>query len=75
MRIRRHKARQNMRLTKIAQPPAHQRNNRHEVQALEHINVLDALLLNHFQESPKPPTEITTITGVRIRANIIRLAH
>ena len=38
-----------MRLTKIAQAPAHQRNNRHEVQALEHINVLNALLLNHFQ--------------------------
>ena len=42
-----------MRLTKITQPPAHQRNYRHEVQALEHIDVLNALLLNHFQRIAK----------------------
>ncbi|CDA03137.1 unknown [Klebsiella variicola CAG:634] len=53
VRIRRHKARQNMRLTEIAQPPAHQRNNCHEVQPLEHVDIFDALLLNDFQRIPK----------------------
>ena len=52
--IRSHKARQNMRLTKVTQPPAHQRNNRHEIQPFEHIHVLNALLLNHFQRITQP---------------------
>ncbi len=53
VRIRRHKARQNMRLTEITQPPAHQRDNRHEVQPFQHVDIFDALLLNHFQRIAK----------------------
>ena len=53
VRIRRHKARQNMRLTEIAQSPAHQRNNRHEVQPFQHVDIFDALLLNDFQRIAK----------------------
>ncbi len=49
VRIRRHKARQNMRLTEITQTPTHQRNNRHEVQSLKHVDIFDAFLLNHLQ--------------------------
>ena len=53
VRIRRHKARQNVRLTEVAQAPAHQGDDGHEVQPFQHIDVFDALLLDHFQRFAK----------------------
>ncbi|MNI57235.1 hypothetical protein D3C73_1122860 [compost metagenome] len=49
VRICRHKARQDVRLTEVTQPPAHQGNNGDKVQAFEHVHVLNALLFDHFQ--------------------------
>ena len=49
-----HKARQNMRLTKVAQTPAHQGNDGNKIQPFEHVHVLNALLFNHFQRILEP---------------------
>ncbi len=49
MRIRRHKARQDVRLAEVAEAPAQQRNHRDEVQPLQHIEVLNALRLDDRQ--------------------------
>ena len=49
VRVSGHKARQNVRLTKVAQTPAHQRDDGHEVQPFQHVDVFNALLLDHFQ--------------------------
>ncbi len=53
VRIGSHKARQNVWLTKVAQAPAHQGDDGHEVQALQHVDVFNALLLDHFQRISK----------------------
>ncbi|MNV85046.1 hypothetical protein D3C71_1789650 [compost metagenome] len=39
MRVGRHKARQNVRLTEVTQPPAQQRENSHKVQAFQHVDI------------------------------------
>ncbi|SAI11443.1 Uncharacterised protein [Enterobacter hormaechei] len=53
VRIRRHKARQNVRLTEVAQAPAHQGDDGDKVQPFQHIDVFNALLLDHFQRFAK----------------------
>ena len=53
MRICRHKARQNVRLTEVAQTPAHQGDDGDKVQPFQHVDVFNALLLDHFQRFAK----------------------
>ena len=49
MRIRRHKARQDVRLAEVAQPPAQQRNHRDKIEPFQHIEVFNAFRLNDRQ--------------------------